>query len=90
MEMAGPVAVRPGRLTDSAARTNVALFIHRAVRPLTPPDIETPLRAVGVKSRLGARGWTGENTAQTGATRQSMVGGEAAEEVWRDIMIFDI
>ena len=25
------------RLTDSPARTNVALFIHRAVRPLTPP-----------------------------------------------------
>jgi hypothetical protein len=35
---AGPVADQPdrsGRLTGSAARTSLALFIHRAVRPLT-------------------------------------------------------
>ena len=41
---AGPVAdqpSRPGRLTGSAARTNVALFIHRAVRPLAPPGVGT-------------------------------------------------
>ncbi len=46
--MTGLVAdqpVRSGRLTNSAARTNVALFIHRAVRPLTPPGVGTPLRA---------------------------------------------
>ncbi len=49
--MPGPVAgqpVRSGRLTISAARRNVALFIHRAVRPLTRSDFGAPLR-----SRLG-------------------------------------
>ena len=31
--------VRSSRLTNSAARTNVALFIHRAVRPRTPRPV---------------------------------------------------
>jgi hypothetical protein len=42
MRIAGPVADQPdrsGRLTNSAARTNVALFIHRAVRPRTPSGV---------------------------------------------------
>ena len=43
--------VRSGRLTNSAARTNVALFIHRAVRPLTPPGVGTSLRADGLPGR---------------------------------------
>ena len=42
---------RPGRLTGSAARTNVVLFIHRTVRPLAPPGVGTPLRAVGRPDR---------------------------------------
>ena len=53
--MPGPVADQPGRsgrLTDSAARTNVALFIHRAVRPLAPPGVGSPLRAA--KPQVGA------------------------------------
>jgi hypothetical protein len=51
LKFAGPVVDqpnRPGRLTVSAARTNVALFIHRAVRPRTPPGVGTPLRADGL------------------------------------------
>jgi hypothetical protein len=32
----------PGRLTVSAARTNVALFIHRAVRPQRSPEATPP------------------------------------------------
>ena len=47
----GPVVdqpIRPDRLTVSAARTNVVLFIHRAVRPRTPPGVGTPLRADGL------------------------------------------
>jgi hypothetical protein len=51
--------IRPGRLTDSAARTDLALFIHRAVRPLTPPSVGTPLRALGEKPRLSAAGLGG-------------------------------
>ena len=61
--------VRPGRLTNSAARTNVALFIHRAVRPLTPPGPR--LRALGASRVSAARVWEGENwdRARLGAPR---------------------
>ena len=50
IDEAGPAneqPTRPGRLTNLAARTSVTLFIHRVVRPLTPPGVGTPLRAVG-------------------------------------------
>jgi len=55
---ADPVAdqpVRSGRLTNSAARTNVALFIHRAVRPLNPPGVGIPLWADGLPGRRHPR-----------------------------------
>ena len=48
--MAGPVSEEPdrsGRLTNSAARTDVVLLIRRTVRPLAPPGVGTLLRAVG-------------------------------------------
>src|SRR5215467_3851099 len=56
LNCAGPVVDQPnwsGRLTVSVARTYVALFIHRAVRPLTPPR-------VGPRGRLAkAASWRG-------------------------------
>ncbi len=52
---------RISRLTISAARTDEALVIPRAVRPRTPPGVGTPLRANGARPRLGAaRAWVGE------------------------------
>ena len=48
--------LRSGRLTDSAARTDVALFLHRAVRPSTyctsTPQVLWAPRA-GLTTRLG-------------------------------------
>ncbi|MEP6887627.1 MAG: hypothetical protein ABI945_04810 [Nitrospirales bacterium] len=39
--------IRTGRLTNSPARTNVALFIHRAVRPARSPRMGHVLACLG-------------------------------------------
>jgi hypothetical protein len=60
----------PAASPFSAARTNLALFIHRAVRPLTPRGVVTRCGRL-VKSRVSARqGWAGEKVAQGDATRK--------------------
>jgi hypothetical protein len=55
---------RTGRLTISPARTNMARFIQRAVRPARSPREGT--RPMGQK-RVSARlGWAGEKTPGVG------------------------
>ncbi|HEX5543925.1 MAG TPA: hypothetical protein VFX10_00445 [Nitrospira sp.] len=48
------------RLTDSPARTDVALFIHRAVRLIPLRVADLPAALFGALRVLARRGWAGE------------------------------